>query len=76
MSHNLSNASNPNKTQIELWGRSPGLLKQSIVFDFLRDVCNIAIYHVEDRNFRVSITSLEKENKGLNQLVLDLMVDE
>ena len=66
ISHNLSNASNPNKTQIELWGRSPGLLKQSIVIDFLRDVCNIAIYHVEDRNFRVSITSLEKENKGLN----------
>jgi len=76
ISHNLSNASTPNKTRIELWARAPGLLKHSIVIHFLRDICNIAIYHIEDRNFRISITSLEKENKGLNQLVLDLKVDE
>lgn len=66
ISHNLSNASCPNKTQIELWGRAPGLLKQSIVFSFLGDICNLGIHYIEERNFRVSITSLEKESKGLN----------
>ena len=60
-----------------MWGRAPGLLTTSFVFEsFLGDVTNVGIHYIEQRNFRVSLTSLEKETKGLNSLFLDLVVDE
>jgi hypothetical protein len=76
ISHNLSNHSQPNRTQIELWGRAPGLLKQSLVITFLGDYSNIGVHYIEGRQFRISITSLEKDNRGLNQLNLDLIFDQ
>lgn len=67
--------SSPQKTQIELWARAPGLLKQSVVIDFLGDECNLGIHYIEERNFRISITSLNKDHV-LNQILLDMDFDE
>jgi len=47
-----------------------------VAINFLGDDCHVGIHHIEDRNFRVSITSMEHENGGLNQLLLDMIVDE
>ena len=76
ISHNLSNASNPNKTQIELWARAPGLLKNSVVIEFLGDHCNLGIHYTEERCFRICITSLNKDRGLLNQILLDMVADE
>ena len=64
---NASGESNEHdKTAVEIWGKAPGSFKESIVINFLGDVCNIGIHYIEQCNFRVSITTLELENKGLN----------
>ena len=62
----VSIESSPKKTQIELWARAPGLLKQSVVIEFLGDECNLAVHYIEERNFRISITSLNKDHGVLN----------
>lgn len=43
---------------------------------FIGDICNIGVHYIEDTHFRVSITSLERDSKGLNQLSLDLTFDQ
>lgn len=76
MSHQLSNQSMLSKTQIELVGRAFGLFKQSVAIPFLGDICNVALHHIDGKNFRICLVSLNKENGGLNQIVLDLVFDE
>jgi hypothetical protein len=51
-------------------------LKQSVVIEFLGDECNVGIHYIEERNFRVSITSLNKDHGILNQIMLDMVFDE
>lgn len=58
---------------IELWQRAPGLFKESVGIQFLNNFCNLGIHHTENRHFRISLTSLEKNNDVLNQIILEMI---
>ncbi len=51
---------------VELWQRAPGLFKESVGIQFLNNFCNLGIHHTENRHFRISLTSLEKNNDVFN----------
>lgn len=75
ISHNLSNGSQPNKSQIELQGRAVGIINGLIEMEFLSNRCLLSLHFIDACKFRVSITNIEKENNAMNMLAFDLITD-
>lgn len=59
---------------IELWGRPPGLLSSQAPIKILKNLCNLSLHHVGDRNFKITITSLDIDS--VYSLYLDVNFDE
>lgn len=64
---------NSNMRQIDLWGRSPGILLGETLIVFLSNRCNVSLHYLQDESFRLGITSLEGE--CTNPIFIELQYD-
>ena len=64
----------PNQWAIELWGLSPGILENDVCINFLGNQCNLTLHYIQDKSFRIAITSLEEMKT--NSIFIELEYDQ
>lgn len=72
-SRNMSIVLDNNQRKVELYGNAPGLLTSEPEIKFLDHRCTLALHHIKDTSFRVSISTADVEK--VNSLFLEVDLD-